>query len=43
MTKKIDVVEEIHNVTEKISRMSRRELRELDKAAQQLEKKAALQ
>jgi len=34
-----DVVEEVHRVREKISRMNKKELLELDKAAQQLEKK----
>ncbi len=34
-----DVVEEVHRVREKISRMNKTELLELDKAAQQLEKK----
>ena len=36
---KIDVVEEIHGIREKISRMNKKELLQLDEAAQKLEKK----
>lgn len=39
IVEKTDVVEEIHHIRQKISRMNKQELLELDKAAQRLEKK----
>ena len=39
IVEKTDVVEEIHRIREKISRMDLQELLELDKSAQRLEKK----